>query len=155
MPYPLGAQVRVKTLGKVGRVVAVTRGGRYRVLVGAIEVACREQELEPPAAAAGSARKNRQTVPAVRRPGAESPTGADRERLGRIDLHGATVEEALRAVEIRLDEAILAGLDHLDIIHGLGTGKVRHAVHGLLRGIGAVQHFEITPNNPGVTRVYL
>lgn len=154
MPYPLGAQVRLKTIGKVGRVVFAGRGGRYRVLLGGIEVACREDELESPSAGA-AARKTRPAVPAARQSAAERlPSSADHERLGTIDLHGATVEEALRAVEIRLDEAILAGLGHLDIVHGLGTGKVRHAVHQLLRGIGAVRHFELTPGNPGVTRAY-
>ncbi len=153
MPYPLGAQVRVRTIGKVGRVVAVARGGRYRVLVGGIEVVCRAEELETPGAAA-PARKKRPSVPPSHRAGAEHPSAADCERLGTIDLHGATVDEALRAVETRLDEAILAGLGHLDIIHGLGTGRVRLAVHHLLRGIGAVRHFELMPRNPGVTRAY-
>lgn len=153
MPFPLGAQVRVRTIGQVGRVVAAGRGGRYRVLVGGIEVACREQELEAPPAA--TSRKKRETGRAPQQPRAGGPSDADRSRLGTIDLHGATVEEALGVVEARLDEAIRAGLDHLDVIHGLGTGRVRHAVHQLLRGIGAVRHFEVTPGNPGMTRVYL
>lgn len=153
MPYSIGAEVRVTTIGKVGRVVSAGRGGRYRVLVGGIEVACREQDLEPPSAAA-TRRMTRQPArgpaPAV----ASRPSEADRLRLGSIDLHGATVEEALRAVQVRLDEAIRAGLDHLDVIHGIGTGKVRHAVHQLLRSIGAVRHFEVTSDNRGVTRAY-
>lgn len=153
MPYQVGAQVRVTTIGRTGRVVSVARGGRYRVLVGVVEVSCREHELETasPAGVRRSARK-------PPRPPAETVAprrqGADLTRLASLDLHGATVEEALRAVEARVDEAIRAGLEHLDVIHGLGTGKVRHAVHRLLRGIGAVRHFEVTPGNPGVTRAY-
>jgi DNA mismatch repair protein MutS2 len=153
MSFPLNARVRVRTIGKVGRVVAAGRAGRYRVLVGGIEVACREQDLEAAPDATG-----RKQLQADRRPqsaGAGEPSNADRLRLGTIDLHGATVEEAVRVVEARLDEAIRAGLDHLDIIHGLGTGKVRHAVHQLLRGIGAVRRFEVAPGNPGMTRAYL
>ena len=153
MPYAIGTDVRVTTIGKVGRVVAAGRGGRYRVLVGGIEVACREDQLEP-SSVEGTRRKPRRPSTA---PGAETsraPSAAERARLESLDLHGATVEEALRAVEVRLDEAIRAGLDHLDVIHGIGTGKIRHAVHRLLRGIGAVRHFEVSTDNPGVTRVY-
>ncbi len=157
MPFPIGAQVRVTTFGKVGRVVSVSRGGHYRVLVGTKQVACRESELEA-ASAAGGKRKPRapaSPLPSPSRPAfTDRPPDRARAGLGSIDLHGATVEEALRAVEARLDEALRAGLDHLDIIHGRGTGKVRHAVHRLLRAIGAVRHFEVTPSNPGVTRAY-
>lgn len=155
MAYPIGAQVRVTTIGKVGRVVAAARGGRYRVLVGNVEIPCREEELEAPAAE-GKRRKAPPPAPppVVSKSHSPRPSEADRSRLGAIDLHGATVEEALRAVEARIDEAILAGLDHLDVIHGIGTGKVRHAVHQLLGGIGSVQHYELMPDNRGVTRVY-
>ncbi len=154
MPFPIGAEVRVTTIGKAGRVVSVARGGRYRVRVGAVEVSCRENELEAPSAAAAARHRTRDPASAPRQVVADRPREADLARLGSIDLHGATVEEALRAVEVRIDEAIRAGLDHLDVIHGLGTGKVRHAIHRLLRGIGAVRYFEVTPDNPGVTRAY-
>jgi DNA mismatch repair protein MutS2 len=154
MPYPIDAEVLVTTIGKVGRVVAIGRGGRYRVLVGGIEVACREGELQAPSPAIGRRRaRHSASVPEAetrQRPVSDAVSG----RLGSIDLHGATVEEALRAVEARLDEAIRSGLDHLDVIHGIGTGRIRQALHRFLRDIGAVRHFEVTPDNPGVTRVY-
>ena len=153
MPHALDTDVLVTTLGKVGRVVAVGRGGRYRVRVGGVEVACREEDLRSPSPAATN-RRSRREPPPPQAPPMDRPSEATRARLGSIDLHGATVEEALRAVEARLDAAILAGLDHLDVIHGRGTGKIRHALHHFLRGIGAVRHFEVTRDNPGVTRVF-
>jgi len=153
MAFAVGARVRLTTIGKVGQVVSVARGGRYRVLVGAVEVSCREDDLETPSAEAAR-RGARKQHPSPAGTSAPRRPAADLARLASIDLHGATVEEAVRAVEGRVDEAIRAGLDHLDIIHGLGTGKVRHAVYHLLRSIGAVRHFEVTPGNPGVTRAY-
>ena len=141
------------TIVKTGQVVSGARGGRYRVRVGGVEVACREEELAP--APARPRKAGRPPMPPPAEPREDRVSAAGRARLGSIDLHGATVEEAVRAVEERLDAVILAGLDHLDVIHGIGTGKVRHAVHGLLRRIGAVRRFELTRDNPGVTRVYL
>ena len=45
-----------------------------------------------------------------------------------LDLRGARVDEALDALTRYLDDAGLAGLDKVLIIHGMGTGAVRDAV---------------------------
>ena len=45
-----------------------------------------------------------------------------------LDLRGARVDEALEALGRYLDDASLAGLEQVLIIHGLGTGALRDAV---------------------------
>jgi DNA mismatch repair protein MutS2 len=45
-----------------------------------------------------------------------------------LDLRGATVGEALEVLDRYLDDASLAGLEQVTIIHGLGTGALRDAV---------------------------
>lgn len=45
-----------------------------------------------------------------------------------LDLRGARVDEALDGLARYLDDAALAGLDRVTIIHGLGTGALRDAV---------------------------
>jgi DNA mismatch repair protein MutS2 len=45
-----------------------------------------------------------------------------------LDLRGARVEEAVDMLGRYLDDASLAGLDRVTIIHGLGTGALRDAV---------------------------
>ena len=45
-----------------------------------------------------------------------------------LDLRGARVDEALEALARYLDDASLAGLEQVLIIHGLGTGALRDAV---------------------------
>ena len=45
-----------------------------------------------------------------------------------LDLRGARVDEALEALGRYLDDASLAGLDKVTVIHGLGTGALRDAV---------------------------
>ena len=45
-----------------------------------------------------------------------------------LDLRGARVDEALEALSRYLDDASLAGLEQVVVIHGLGTGALRDAV---------------------------
>jgi DNA mismatch repair protein MutS2 len=58
-----------------------------------------------------------------------------------LDIRGARVDEALEALARYLDDAGLAGLGSVTIIHGLGTGALRDAVrsaaadHPLVRSI--------------------
>ncbi len=67
--------------------------------------------------------------------GGEATSNAAALRLDRarsvassLDLRGARVDEALDALTRYLDDAGLAGLDKVLIIHGMGTGAVRDAV---------------------------
>jgi len=50
-----------------------------------------------------------------------------------LHLRGLTVDEALLETEKYLDDAYLAGLPLVRIIHGKGTGTLRKAVTGLLK----------------------
>jgi DNA mismatch repair protein MutS2 len=61
-----------------------------------------------------------------------------------LDLRGARVEEALDALDRYLDDAGLAGLQQVTIIHGLGTGALRDAVRARAGG-----HPLVTKTRPG------
>ena len=60
----------------------------------------------------------------------ESAVSVDRSRAVAmsLDLRGARVDEALEALDRYLDEASLAGLAKVVVIHGSGTGALRDAV---------------------------
>ena len=156
MPFLLHAEVVVTALGRRGRILEVGTKGRYRVGVGAASLWCREEELSP---APAGRKRGRETPPdsaPSRAPGAAPPAAAGGEtaRLGSLDLHGLTVDEALAAVEVRLDAAIRAGLDRIEIVHGIGGGRLRTAVHRYLRQVPAVERFALAPGNPGATWVW-
>ena len=50
-----------------------------------------------------------------------------------IQLLGQTVEEALQNLDKYLDDAVLAGLTSVRIVHGKGTGALRAAVGQYLK----------------------
>ncbi len=62
--------------------------------------------------------------------GSGAGVGAPRSRTvaSSLDLRGARVDEALEILGRYLDDASLAGLDRVTVIHGLGTGALRDAV---------------------------
>lgn len=72
-----------------------------------------------------------------------------------IDLHGLRVQEALGLVEDLLNRAVLDDCDEIQIVHGIGRGRIKEALHDYLRGLHVVKSYKLDPANPGVTRVYL
>lgn len=72
-----------------------------------------------------------------------------------LDLRGKDADSAILTLDHFLNRAFAAGVNHLEIIHGKGTGKLREAVHEFLRGHSLVESFAIAPGNAGVTRVVL
>ncbi|MGL4208718.1 MAG: endonuclease MutS2, partial [Candidatus Adiutrix sp.] len=66
-----------------------------------------------------------------------------------INLLGHTVSEAISAIEKEIDQAILSGRKNIHIIHGFGTGKLRHGIRGFLNKHSRVKSFERAPQSAG------
>ncbi len=60
-----------------------------------------------------------------------------------INLIGKTVDEALSELEKYLDDAYLAHLPQVTVIHGRGTGALRGAVHARLKKLSYVKSFRL------------
>lgn len=72
-----------------------------------------------------------------------------------INLIGKTVDEALYELDKYLDDAYLAHLSQITIIHGIGTGALKNAVHSYLRKSKYVKDFRGSDGNTGATVVEL
>lgn len=66
-----------------------------------------------------------------------------------IDLRGMKADEAIDALNKRFDDAILAGIPMLRIIHGKGTGALRSAVREFLIGRANVESFRLGAEGEG------
>lgn len=66
-----------------------------------------------------------------------------------LDLRGMTADEALLDIEKYLDDAFLAGLSSVIIIHGKGTGALRSAVHRELKNHPRVKSFRLGESGEG------
>lgn len=73
-----------------------------------------------------------------------------------INLIGKTVDEALSTMDKYLDDAYLAHLSQVRVVHGKGTGALRQAVHKHLKKLKIVKSFrlgEFGEGDAGVTIV--
>ncbi|MGN1051971.1 MAG: Smr/MutS family protein [Candidatus Scatosoma sp.] len=60
-----------------------------------------------------------------------------------INVIGETVAEAVPDVEAFLDSALISNLEEVRIVHGVGGGKLRAAVHELLRKDPRVKEYRL------------
>ena len=60
-----------------------------------------------------------------------------------INLTGMTVDEAVAHLDKYLDDAYIAHLSSVRIVHGKGTGALRNAVHGHLKRQKYVKNFRL------------
>jgi DNA mismatch repair protein MutS2 len=67
----------------------------------------------------------------------------------KLDLRGLTSHEAVARLEKFLDDALLAGLDRVVVVHGKGTGALRRAVHEALRDYPGVRFALAAPEDGG------
>ena len=58
-----------------------------------------------------------------------------------IKVVGMRVDEALPVIEKAIDQAVLSGQEHLEIIHGTGTGRLKNAIRAYLKELPAVKAF--------------
>ena len=137
----VGASVRLST-GAVGEVVELRADGRAVVLVGAMRLVVKGATL--------TVVRERPRQRPVAEPRSEP---ASHEASGEVDLRGLRVDEAITELTAALDGAVLAELPFLRIIHGMGTGAVREAVHQVLAGDRRVASHAFAPRNQGGTGV--
>jgi DNA mismatch repair protein MutS2 len=144
--WRLGDRARSRTGGWEGRIAALERGGERATLeAGGMRVSVDTSDLEVAASVAtgrgGGGDAGNEGTSSLRLDRARSVASS-------LDLRGARVEEALEALDRYLDDASLAGLDKVLIIHGSGTGALRDAVraeagsHPLVKSVRAGERGE-------------
>jgi DNA mismatch repair protein MutS2 len=66
-----------------------------------------------------------------------------------IKLIGQNTDEAVAAVDKFLDEVFMNGVPQVRIVHGMGTGALRRAIHEFLKDHLHVEKFSRAPNDQG------
>ncbi len=144
----LGQTVYVTTLDQKGQVLSTPdQDSNVMVQIGIMKVNVKLSDLRQTDESVKSDHKTgRKIKPRVTSVSAE------------LDLRGQNSEEALVETDRYLDNAFLAGLQVVTIIHGKGTGVLRTAIHQLLRShphVGSFRLGKYGEGESGVTVVEL
>lgn len=145
----VGDKVFVNTIGSNGTVLSI-QGKKVQVDVNGLTANVKGSDLSI---------LSREELNAMIRK-EKPPTIKERKRSGmailrkqqastELNIIGKMVDEATILVGQFIDQAILAGLTSVRIIHGKGTGALRAGVHEYLRHLPQVKHFETAGYDEG------
>ncbi len=119
-----GDTVYVKSLGKKAIVLGKNKKGEYTVKAGILTTIVPSSDVYKTQSEQGSEKTApRKTSQYYARPN----VGAE------LDVRGQTCEEAVYNTDIYIDNAAMAGLHEVRIIHGKGSGALRSALREMLK----------------------
>ncbi len=148
----VGDQVRVRSLNIVGRLLTPSTGsGNVQVAVAGKTITVAVSGLEPATGHHEPAVTDTRPRPVRSRRRAVASDTLSAE----LGLLGATIDEALPAVEKYLDRAFTEGLLRVHLVHGVGSGRLRQAITALLEHHPLVKRFQAGDAGGGSTLVEL
>ena len=143
-----GLNVFVTTLGKNGTIIDVN-GNDVTVQVGILKMnvpakKCLVTKAQPVSAEPESSKKRKKAGYSHQMFVAKS-SSAKQE----VDLRGMTLNEAIPIVDKAIDDAMLAGISQLRLIHGKGTGALRAGLTAYLQNNRFVKKLEMASLETG------
>ena len=136
----VGDKVKVLSYGQTGTITKKLSEHEYEVQMGIIKVKVSDRDIEK----IGS-QKESQSTKQVRAISASRRSNVKSE----LDLRGQRYDEAMTNLDRYIDSVLLAGLDVVTIIHGIGTGAIRKGVWRYLKSSKHVKSFNYAPANEG------
>lgn len=130
-------QVLAGPAKKEGRILRKVRKGFWLVEIDSMRITLPESELLP--MLTGSEKKKKKSTKSIVTYSLQSQTDMPKFSL---DLRGLSLQEALLALEIQIDNALVHGMQEFSIIHGKGNGILQKGVQDHLRKSKGVTHFE-------------
>ena len=139
----VGDKVRVKKLGKFGEVTAIKSRGKMplHILVGNMQMQAAYHEID-------SVHPKQETSHLSTSVLDIQYTKANTVS-SELNIRGLLVKEALGITDKYLDDAYLAGIPTVRILHGKGTGALSKAVQAELRENPRVAKYQFAPHNQG------
>ena len=139
----VGDKVRVQKLNRFGEVTAIKPRGKtpLQILVGNMQMQAAYHEID--------AVHPKQEVSNLSTSVLDIQYSKSNTVSSELNLRGMLVKEALDLTDKYLDDAYLAGIPTVRILHGKGTGALRKAVHEALRENPHVNKYQFAPLSQG------
>ena len=134
-----GVEVLVLSYNQRGNLVRLAKDGRWEVQMGLITTKLSEDEFEPI--------EPEETVKKVKSKAVKKTVTSNIK--AQLDLRGVRYEEAQKMLDDYMDQALLANLHQITIVHGIGTGVIRDMVREYLQRSRHVKSYTYAPQNAG------
>ena len=149
-PITIGSKVRT-SFGNIGTVEKIDKE-TAEIIVGAMRFREKLSNLQVVSAAVAAENAPK---PPTRGEKLQNQTKDSNLRLDTADMNaelnliGHTTADAEYEIDRFLDEAYLAALPRVRIIHGFGTGALKNFVHHFLKGHPHISKFAFAPSDQG------
>lgn len=139
----VGDTVKVLSYGQQGVITKKLADHEFEVQIGILKVKVTDRDVEKISTQAAPKKAERAVC---------SSRGLRSTRASsELDLRGQRYEEALTNLDRYIDSSLLAGLNTVTIIHGIGTGAIRNGVQQYLKRNRHVKSYSYAPANQGGT----
>jgi DNA mismatch repair protein MutS2 len=135
-----GDRVRIQSLDREGIVESI-RDGAYSVMIGSLRYRADRKDLERTKTQASPAHLQAQRTAIMDNP--DEPPSME------LKVIGLSADEALDRVDKFLDQAFLAGVENVRIIHGHGKGILRKRIAEMLADHPQVERFSLAAPDKG------
>ena len=154
-----GQTVFVVSLNAVGTVAAV-QGKRIQVSVNGLTANVKATDLAVASREETNNLRRKETAvqPKPRKRAGGSAVERQKHATTELNVIGQTVDEANQNVSHFIDQALMAGISPVRIVHGKGTGALRAGIHQYLKTLPHISRYEIAgydEGGAGATLVYL
>ena len=154
-----GQTVFVVSLNAVGTVTAV-QGKRIQVAVNGLTANVKAADLAVASREETNNLRRKETAvqPKPRKRAGGSAVERQKHATTELNVIGQTVDEANQNVSHFIDQALMAGISPVRIVHGKGTGALRAGIHQYLKTLPHISRYEIAgydEGGAGATLVYL
>ena len=149
----IGDRVKVLKLGQNGEIVGLPDGkGEIPVQVGMMKIKCKAKDLKIIA-------DGRKKIKPKTKANYGSLYKCKTQGISRsVNVRGENLHDALNIAEKYIDDAFMAKLKEITIIHGRGEGVLKKGIHDMLKGnkqVDSYRYGEYNEGGHGVTIVTL
>ena len=139
----VGDKVRVKKLNRFGEVTTIKPRGKtpLQILVGNMQMQAAYHEIDSVHPKQETSHLSTSVL--------DIQYSKSNTISSELNIRGLLVKEALDLTDKYLDDAYLAGIPTVRILHGKGTGALRKAVHDELRENPHVTNYQLAPLSQG------
>ena len=149
----IGDRVKVLKLGQNGEIVGLPDGkGEIPVQVGMMKIKCKAKDLKI------IADGRKKIKPKTKANYDSLYKGKTQGISGSVNVRGENLHDALNIAEKYIDDAFMAKLKEITIIHGRGEGVLKKGIHDMLKGnkqVDSYRYGEYNEGGHGVTIVTL